>query len=376
MDVPRRILIVPDKFKGTLTARQAAEAIAAGWHKVRPGDHLELLPMADGGDGFGAVLGSLLAARKMCCPTVDAAGRVRLAEWWYAADTTTAVIEAAEVNGLALLPGGRYHPFQLDTFGLGAVLRQAGDQGARRVLLGIGGSATNDGGFGMARAIGWRFWTADNHEILQWRDLEKLAVAQPSPAQPGFAELIIAVDVANPLLGSDGASRIYGPQKGLRESDMARAEACLARLAEVMQGICGENHAVLPGAGAAGGLGFGLKAFCGGSFRSGGEIFAEVSRLAERIQLADLVITAEGSLDRQTLMGKGVGVVAAEAARAAKPCLCLAGTVAVDSAEVPWPGCRLSAIVPEIATLPEALASPAACLQQLAALEAGKRSLP
>jgi glycerate kinase len=227
----------------------------------------------------------------------------------------------------------------------------------------------------MARAIGWRFWTADNDEILQWRDLEKLAVVEPPPAQPGFAELIIAVDVANPLLGSDGASRIYGPQKGLRESDMARAEACLARLTEVMQGICGENHAVLPGAGAAGGLGFGLKAFCGGSFRSGGEIFAEVSRLAERIQLADLVITAEGSLDRQTLMGKGVGVVAAETARAAKPCLCLAGTIAVDSAKVPWPGCRLSAIVPEIATLQEALTSPAACLQQLAAREAGKRRL-
>ena len=374
--MPLNILLVPDKFKGTLTAKQAVAAIAGGWREIRPHDRLDLLPMADGGDGFGSVLGPLLSAEKRFCPTVDAAGRPRRAEWWYAAETATAVIEAAEVNGLRLLPEGRYHPFELDTFGLGAVLRQAEKAGARRLYLGLGGSATNDGGFGMARALGWRFWAADEKEILSWSELEGLTRVEAPPVPFCLAELLIAVDVVNPLLGQNGASRIYGPQKGLRESDLARAEAFLARLAEVMLEFCGEDHAVCPGAGAAGGLGFGLRVFCGGCFRSGGEIFAEAAQLEERIQQADLVITAEGALDQQTLMGKGVGLIAAAASRAGKPCLCLVGSVSLGPANTCWPGFKTAAIVPEIATLPAALVHPVRCLRQLAAREAGNISQP
>ncbi len=364
--MPLHVLIVPDKFKGTLTARQAAMAIARGWTEVRPDDHIDQLPMADGGDGFAEVLGQLLEAEKMTCHTVDAAGRPRAAEWWYARGTGTAIVEAAQVNGLSLFSAGQYHPFQLDTFGLGAVLRAAKEAGARRLYVGIGGSATNDGGFGLARAFGWRFWTAGGKEILTWSDLERLARVEAPLAPLGFAELIIAVDVSNPLLGSEGASRIYGPQKGLQEVDISKAERCLGRLAEVMQNLQNKDYARHPGAGAAGGLGFGLKAFCGGEFRSGAEVFAEVSRLEARMQTADLVITAEGSMDAQTLMGKGVGLIAAMAARAGKPCLCLAGSVSVDPGSMPWPGFQSFAIIPLIAPRPEALAQPEECLWRLA----------
>ncbi len=370
--MPLKVLIVPDKFKGTLTAVQAANAIACGWGKVRPDDCLAQLPMADGGDGFGEVLGSLLAAEKMTCETVDAAGRPRTAEWWYVPDTGTAIVEAAQINGLALLPAGEYHPFELDTFGLGTVFRQVKAADVRRLYVGIGGSATNDGGFGLARSLGWRFCDVAGGEILVWTDLARLARVERPSAPLCFTELVIAVDVNNPLLGHEGASRVYGPQKGLRAADMARAEGCLGRLAEVMGQLSVVDWARYPGAGAAGGLGFGLKVFCCGEFRSGAEIFAEISRLDERIQDADLVLTAEGAMDAQTLMGKGVGLVAAAAARAGKPCLCLAGSVSSDAGRVPWPGFQSFAIVPEVASLPEALARPAGCLSLLAARVAGE----
>src|ERR1700756_1294305 len=147
-----KVLIVPDKFKGTLTARAAAMAIARGWRKARPADALELLPMSDGGDGFGEVLSGLLHAKKIAVKTVDAAHRPIRAHWWWEAKSKTAIVESANVIGLALLPSKKFHPFQLDTLGLGAVIRAAVKRGAKHCFVGIGGSATNDAGFGVARA--------------------------------------------------------------------------------------------------------------------------------------------------------------------------------------------------------------------------------
>ncbi len=368
-----RVLVVPDKFKGTLTARQAAEAIALGWGEVRPSDKVECLPMADGGDGFGEVLGKLLGAERRTCSTIDSAGRSRDAEWWLQKQTATAIVETAQVNGLALLPTGQFHPNQLDTYGIGAVFREVQNEGARHIFVGIGGSATNDGGFGMARSLGWKFLDSRGVGIQHWTELSQLDRVEPPSNALEFDGFIIAVDVANPLLGNDGASRVYGPQKGLRESDFPKAEACLRRLSEVMQQHHGEDYSILPGAGAAGGLGFGLKAFCRGSFRSGGEIFAQLSGLESRIQEADLIITGEGAMDSQTLMGKGVGVIAQAAARAGKPCLCLAGAVTVDLDTVPWPNFKSFSIVPEIASLEEAKSNAFQCLQRLAARAARRQ---
>ena len=169
-----KVLIAPDKFKGTLSARAAAESIARGWRMARPDDTLELQPISDGGDGFGELTSAALGARPQSIGTVDAAHRPCTATWWWDAKTKTALIESANVVGLAMLPRGRFHPFDLDTFGLAKILRAATRRGAAKIIIGIGGSATNDGGFGLARALGWIFLDDDGNPILKWTDLRRL----------------------------------------------------------------------------------------------------------------------------------------------------------------------------------------------------------
>jgi len=321
-----RVLIAPDKFKGTLTAHAAANAIARGWKKVRPDDSLTLLPFSDGGDGFGSVLAALRKATPVRSFAVDAAGRRRLVRWWWDESTATAIIESARVIGLAMLPPGRFHPFNLDTRGLGMVLRAAIRRGARRCILGIGGSATNDGGFGMAQELGWQFLDVRNTPLKRWTDLKSLSRIAP-PAGHEWPQVTAAVDVQNRLLGAHGCTRVYGPQKGLLPQDFARAEAALARLAKAVSTRLEHNLAIIPGAGAAGGLGFGLLAFAGAQLTPGFEWFARESKLDFMLQRTDLVITGEGRLDRSTFMGKGTGELAARCRKTGVPIIALAGEV-------------------------------------------------
>jgi glycerate 2-kinase len=323
--VSLRVLIVPDKFKGTLTARQAAEAIAAGWRGARSKDRLDLLPMSDGGDGFGEVLGSLIGARLQQRRTINAARQPIQAQWWLDPKSRTAIIESAKIIGLALLPLARFHPFELDSFGLAAVLSAACARKPARLLVGAGGSATNDAGFGLARGLGWKFHDQNGCVLDQWWKLHRLARIQP-PAQRMNLNLIVAVDVKNVLLGARGCSRVFGPQKGLRAQDMDLAENSLRRLANVLKRQLGLDCASVPGAGAAGGLAFGLMAFAGARIESGFDVFASAAGLSERIAACDLVITGEGKIDRQTHMGKGVGRVARLSARLKVPCVALAGS--------------------------------------------------
>jgi len=324
--MPLRVLIVPDKFKGSLTAHAAASAIAAGWRKARPADRVEVLPMSDGGDGFGAVLGGLLGARRHYTRTVDAAHRPLRGLWWRDKAAKTAIIDSAGIIGLAMLPAGKFHPFQLDSFGLGKVMQAAVKAGATSGIVGIGGSATNDGGFGMARALGWKFFNKNREELEEWWRLHELADVRP-PARSLPWKITVAVDVANPLLGPKGCSRIYGPQKGLRPQDFKLAHKCLGRLASVLKEQHGIDCAKTAGAGAAGGLGFGLMAFAGARMKSGFEVFAHCARLEEKIGRADVVITGEGRMDHQTYMGKGVGQIAQRCRKLGVPCLALAGII-------------------------------------------------
>jgi glycerate kinase len=312
-----------------MTAAAAAQAIARGWGRARSQDVLELLPMTDGGDGFGAVMRDLIEARPQRVKTVDAAHRPCVGTWWWNAQSKTAIVESVQVIGLAMLPPGKFHPFELDTFGLGKLVEAAASKGAKQILLGIGGSATNDGGFGLARAVGWKFLAADQKPILQWTELHRLAEICP-PRQRGFGRITVAVDVRNPLLGVRGATRVYGPQKGLRVEDFSRAEQCLGRLAAVARRHFGHDFAKWPGAGAAGGLGFGLRAFMGAKPESGFGLFARHAKLDRHLQVADLVITGEGSLDRSTLMGKGTGEIARRCRVRKIPCLGLEGCLAPD----------------------------------------------
>jgi glycerate kinase len=323
-----RVLVVPDKFKGTLTAQEAADAMARGWNGARPRDQLELLPMSDGGDGFGAVLGAQFKAETRSTKTVDAAHRSIIAEWWWEPESRTAIIEAARVNGLAQLPAGKFHPFELDTFGLGEVLKDAARAGAKHCVMGIGGSATNDGGFGVARAMGWEFFNAKSAMLDRWTDLHTLSQIKIPQHDRWFDEFAVAVDVNNLLLGPTGCTRVYGPQKGLQETDFEFAERCLGSLATIAQQELHVATATEPGAGAAGGLGFGLRTFLGATLEAGFELFARLSDLAARIHAADLVITGEGAIDEQTLMGKGVGELAALCRKMGKPCVGFAGVIA------------------------------------------------
>lgn len=362
-----RVLVVPDKFKGTLTAAAAAQAIARGWGRVRSQDVLELLPMTDGGDGFGPVMRYLIEARPQRIKTVDAAHRPSIATWWWNAQSKTAIVESVQVIGLAMLPPGKFNPFELDTFGLGKLLKAAASQGAKQILVGIGGSATNDGGFGLARAVGWKFLAADQKPILQWTELHRLVEIRP-PRECRYGKITVAVDVRNPLLGVRGASRVYGPQKGLRVEDFSRAEKCLGRLATVARQHFSHDFAKWPGAGAAGGLGFGLLAFMGAEPESGFELFARHAKLDRHLQAADLVITGEGSLDRSTLMGKGTGEIARRCRARKIPCLGLAGCLA--------PEVRRNRLFHEVraltdlTTVRQAKAKPAEWLELLAELAA------
>ncbi len=370
-----KILVAPDKFKGTLTAQAAAEAIARGWKNSRPADSLELLPMSDGGDGFGEVMAKLLGAKLQTTMTVDAAHRPLKARWWWVWKSKTAVIESAQVIGLALLPRGKFHPFQLDTFGLGKIFQAANKRGAKKILIGIGGSATNDGGFGLAHSLGWKFLDARGNEIKNWTSLAALETIR-KPSLKNVPEIIVAVDVQNPLLGRHGATRIYGPQKGLRPEDLPRAETALKRLAMV---CCSgglrpspfhrrsQTAATIPGAGAAGGLGFGLRNFFDAKLERGFEIFSRHADLPARIRKADLVITGEGAIDRQTFMGKGVGEIIKLCKALRVPCAALAGKVERVPKRFP-----VRAIVPGLATGDEAQTKAAFYLFKLAEQVAGE----
>lgn len=360
-----KVLIVPDKFKGTLTAEAAAAAIQQGWLEARPNDTLETLAMSDGGDGFGEVLARLLPVQSRSVRTVDAAHRPCESLWWHSAQLQTALIESARIIGLAMLPPGRYHPFALDTFGLGAVLRAAIEARSQVCLVGIGGSATNDAGFGLACSLGWQFLTAAAEPITRWTDLTKLARIEKPARQAAGLELVVATDVQNPLLGTRGATRVYGPQKGLREADYTQAEACLGRLAAVWAEQCGSDAAEQPGDGAAGGLGFGLRCFLDARLESGFSLFARYARLEERIAAADLVITGEGEVDASTMMGKGVGQVAAACRRQGLPCLALAGTARSPELAA-GPFTRVDGIAPGLASVDAAKARPAYWLARLA----------
>lgn len=366
------VLIAPDKFKGTLNASEAAEAIARGWLNVRPNDKVDIFPISDGGDGFGELLGKHLGAETRFARTVNAAGRPIKAPWWWVPKLKLAIVESAKIIGLAQLPTGKFHPFDLDTRGLATVLREVEKVRPKLCIVGIGGSATNDAGFGMAAGLGWRFLDGRGRPIRSWTALDTLQAVEPPQEQLRLGRLTVAVDVRNPLLGPRGATRIYGPQKGIRPEDFEPAERCIRKLVCVLADLSPEYRklAVAAGAGAAGGLGFGFGVFLGAKLEPGFALFSKLTGLEKHIKQADLVITGEGAIDKTTLlMGKGVGQVARLARRFRRPCLGLAGIVSASRASTaPFAG--LFAIVPKLASQKEAMAKPRHWLSRLTSLAA------
>ncbi len=329
-----RVLIAPDKFKGSLSARAAAEAIAAGFGSAWPDAHLTLCPLADGGEGTLELLVEATGGRTLDCEVTGPLGEPHVAPLGILGDGETAVVEMAAASGLALVPRHKRNPLVTTTAGTGDLIRRALDAGCRRIIVGIGGSATNDGGIGMAAALGARFLDSSGAGLPPGGGgLVDLAAIELGSLDPrlGEAEIIIASDVTNPLLGEEGASRIYAPQKGADAAAVERLERGLARLAEVTEQTLAASYAERPGAGAAGGLGFGLMAFLGAEVRPGIEVVMEAVGFEEKLAGRDLVITGEGRLDAQTARGKTVTGVARAAARKGIPVLALGGEIAAGA---------------------------------------------
>ncbi|POM24695.1 Glycerate 2-kinase [Actinomadura rubteroloni] len=322
------ILVAPDKFKGTLTAAEAAEAIADGLAGL--GLPVVRMPVADGGDGTVDAVAAAGFARRTATVTGPAGGPVAAS---YAVRGTTAVIELAEASGLRRLPGGRPCPLTATTRGTGELVDAALRGGATRIVLGLGGSATTDGGAGLAAALGARFRDAAGNPLppggAALRDLADLDLGAVRARLRG-AEIVVATDVDNPLLGPDGAAAVFGPQKGATPGDVAVLEAGLARLAALAPDPAAARR---PGAGAAGGAGFAALAFLGATVRPGIDYLLDLIGFAEKLADATVVITGEGSLDHQSLRGKAPYGVARAAARAGVPVVALAGRSELGAAE-------------------------------------------
>jgi glycerate kinase len=318
------ILIAPDKFKGSLNAGEVADNIAAGLREVLPNAIVETIPVADGGEGTAKVIGQACAGETVKCAAHDALGREIEAEYVWLGDRATAVMEMSATAGLWRIASAQRNLLRADTFGVGEMIRDALRRGANSMLIGLGGSATNDGGFGMAQALGYRF-LANEHDIEKPAELVNLARIS-APAQQLPAAIVAAVDVQSPLLGSRGATRTFGPQKGGTPEELEVLEGALTRLAEIVARDFGCDFRDVPGAGAAGGLGFGLMSFCGAKIKSGFDVVAEFIGLRDAIAKADIVITGEGRLDEQSLAGKAPAGVARLAREAGKRVFAIAGS--------------------------------------------------
>ncbi|MFG1999099.1 glycerate kinase [Spirillospora sp. NPDC048911] len=329
-----QVVIAPDKFKGSLTAVEVARHVAAGLRRVRPDLPLVTLPVADGGDGTVDAAVACGFARLRTSVTGPTGEPVTAS---YAVRDGTAVIELAEASGLRRLPGGEPAPLTASSHGTGELIDAAIRGGARRIVLGLGGSACTDGGSGMAAALGARFLDADGEPLPPGgAALRSLASIDVGGLADRLREVtvIVANDVDSPLLGPDGAAAIFGPQKGASPGQVRTLENGLARLEVIARRDLGAFAPAGPGAGAAGGVGFGAMVFLGATVRPGIAYLLELLGFAERVKGARLVITGEGSLDRQSLRGKAPIGVARAAAKAAVPAIAVTGRRALTGEQL------------------------------------------
>ena len=339
MGAPLRVLVAPDSFGGALDSVAVARAIGAGWLRARPDDEVVQAPMADGGEGTLAAVATALGDRavRRAVAAHDALGRPVMADYLLLDDGRVAFVEMAAASGLAQLTTDERTPSSAraaSTRGTGELLRSALDAGVSRVIMGLGGSATNDGGSGMLAALGVRFLDMAGGELKPGgAALAELIVIDPSGLDPRLAgvEVVIASDVTNPLTGPAGAAATYGPQKGADPDAVADLDAALGIYGAAIEAATGRAVADQPGAGAAGGTGAALLGFANATLRPGVEVVAEMVGLAEALEAADLVITGEGRADEQTLAGKAAMGVAQRAGEHGIPVVLLCGTLGPGS---------------------------------------------
>lgn len=363
-----RIIVAPDSYKGSVSALGVAEAMERGIHAVFPAAEVHKVPIADGGEGTVEALVGATGGRMEQTVVPGPLGEPVRAGWGVLGDGRTAVIEMAAASGLPLVPRDRRDPRSTSTAGTGCLMRAALDAGLHKLIIGIGGSATNDGGAGMARALGVRFLDAAGQPLAEGgaalARLDRIDLAGLDP-RLADCEILVACDVDNPLTGPRGASAIYGPQKGATTPELVRElDQALAVLARVATRATGRDVAGLPGAGAAGGLGAGLLWFTPARLRPGVEIVLEATGFEAMVQGADLVITGEGRTDAQTAMGKAPVGVAAVAQRHGVLVLCLSGGLIEGADAVLARGiAALASIIPQPMTLEACMAQGAELIE-------------
>ena len=324
------IIVAPDKFKGSMTAAEAADNIARGIKSVMPAAKLQLIPLSDGGEGL---VDSLVGSAKgtfMHTVVADPLGSAVKAAWGLVDNGKTAVIEMSTASGLTLVPEEKRNPAIATTYGTGELIKAALDYGCTKLIIGIGGSATNDGGAGMAQALGARFYDQSGHTLnyggAELLRLDRIDISGLDCRLQNLVTLV-ACDVDNPLTGPLGAARIYGPQKGATPELVDTLDAALSNYAQVVKNDLGIEIDALPGAGAAGGLGAGLIAFLGAELRSGIELVLDALQIDDLLPGCNLLITAEGKLDAQSAHGKAPVGIARRAARFGVPVIALAGSI-------------------------------------------------
>ena len=331
-----KIVLAPDSFKGSLTSLQVANAFEKGVKRALPKANCIKVPMADGGEGTVQSLVDATGGKFVRKQVVGPVGKKVSARYGLLADGETAVIEMAEASGLPLATGKDRNPLKTTTYGTGELMLDAVKRGARKIILGIGGSATNDGGVGMAQAIGVRFLNKQGREINEYGSggmLDKIAGVDLRQLHPDIkkTKIIVACDVNNPLCGKQGASHVFGPQKGATPVMVKKLDANLKHLASIVRKDLRKDIAKRKGAGASGGLGFGLVAFARATMKSGIDIVLEATQIEQHFKKADLVLTGEGQVDFQTAFGKTPSGVAKAARKYGVPTIAIGGGITDDA---------------------------------------------
>lgn len=351
-----KFLLAPDKFRGSLTAYEVCQAMSDGIHEVIPEAEIVVLPMADGGEGTAEIL-TLNAGGKMHTAFVsDPLGRRIEAEYGLSADGQTAYIEMATASGLRLLHSDERNPLKTTTLGSGQLILEASEKGARHIILGIGGSATTDGGIGMAAALGWEFLDANGIALPpNGESLVKIQQIKPPQHLPEIT-VEVACDVTAPLFGPDGAAHVYAPQKGADAAMVAELELGLQHLAWVVKRDFDVDIAHVAGTGAAGGLGFGALFFLNAVLKEGVKIVMEQTHFESHLTDTDLVLTGEGKIDEQTLQGKLIAGIAGAAQKRDIPVAALCGALMVSPADLAHLGISYAtSILPRPMSLQEAI---------------------
>jgi len=329
-----KIVVAPDSFKGSLTAIEVSDAIEKGIREIFPEAEIIKIPMADGGEGTVQCLVNATRGKILEEKVIGPLGDEVLASYGILADKKTAVIEMAAASGLTLVPEGKRNPLITTTYGTGQLIKAALDKGCRKMIIGIGGSATNDGGAGMVQALGVKLLDQEGEEIgFGGGELKKIIRIDISCLDNRLSntKVLVASDVNNPLCGPKGASRIYGPQKGATPEVIEELDKSLAHFAELIKRDLYKDIKDVPGAGAAGGLGSSLMTFLNAELRPGIEIIIEVVKLEQAIKDADLVITGEGKIDSQTIYGKAPIGVAKIAKKYTIPVIAVAAIIGDDA---------------------------------------------